>query len=177
MNAVGYMTMPDKFYYRDVFLQGKPQHDRFDRFAIKHPPMDVGKRAKIFSPFDALKGFNEVVAAKEVPYVNRVELTEENKEKIGHALTVLRNLTYNSRMAKQNHVVVTITYYVPCYDENHESYTVQGLYKTLTGVCWKVDPEIRQEIVVDSKRIPFGDILQISSSSHFLDFDDRIYEA
>ena len=80
MNAVGYMTMPDKFYYMDVFLQGKPQHDRYDRFSIKHPPMDVGKRAKIFSPFDALKGFNEAVAAKEVPYVNRIELTEEDKK-------------------------------------------------------------------------------------------------
>ena len=35
MNAVGYMPMPEKFRYRDVFLLGKPQHARNDRFSIK----------------------------------------------------------------------------------------------------------------------------------------------
>lgn len=59
------MAMPADFRYRDVFLKGKPQHDRFDLFRIRHPSMDVGRRAKIFSPFDALKGFNEAIASKD----------------------------------------------------------------------------------------------------------------
>ena len=65
MRAVGVMAMPGNFRYRDVFLKGKPRHDRYDPFRIRHPRMDRGKRAKIFAPFDALKGFREAVAAEE----------------------------------------------------------------------------------------------------------------
>ena len=72
------MAMPADFRYRDVFLKGKPQHDRFDLFRIRHPSMDVGRRAKIFSPFDALKGFNEAIASKDVLYRERVELSDED---------------------------------------------------------------------------------------------------
>ena len=56
---IGAMAMPANFQYRDVFIKGYPQHERFDSFRLKHPAMDYGRRAKIFSPFDALKGFNE----------------------------------------------------------------------------------------------------------------------
>ena len=62
MSRIGEMNMPAGFRYKDVFEKGKPQHDRFDSFSIRHPRMDVGKRAKIFAPFDALKGFDEAVA-------------------------------------------------------------------------------------------------------------------
>lgn len=63
MSAVGDMAMPVNFRYRDVFLKGRPQHDRYDPFRIRHPRMDRRKRAKIFAPFDALKGFSEAIAA------------------------------------------------------------------------------------------------------------------
>lgn len=161
MDTVGFMTMPDNFRYRDVFLLGKPQHDRYDRFSMKHPPMNVGRRAKIFSPFDALKGFNEAVAAKEIRYTNQIELAEEDQKEINRKLTVLHNLTCNSRKARQNQVEVIVTYYIPCSDVNHDAYGLQGIYKTITGVCWNVDYEIKKEIVVGQKRIPFERILQI----------------
>ena len=51
--------------YQKVYEKGKPVHQKFDSFSIKHPPMDISKRAKIFSPFDALKGFNEELAKTE----------------------------------------------------------------------------------------------------------------
>ena len=79
MSSIGVMAMPADFRYRDVFLKGKPQHDRFDLFRIRHPSMDVGRRAKIFSPFDALKGFNEAIASKDVLYRERVELSDEDR--------------------------------------------------------------------------------------------------
>lgn len=161
MNTVGYMTMPEQFSYREVFLLGKPQHDPYDRFTIKHPPMNVGRRAKIFSPFDALKGFNETVASKEVLYTSQIELTEEEKDELNRKLTILHNLTYNSRMARQNHVEVIVTYYIPCNDVNHDAYRVKGVYKTITGVCWKVDPDINQEIVIGNKKISFQYIKDI----------------
>ena len=56
---------PSSFRYRNVYEKGKPTHDRLDSFSVKHPPMDLSRRAKIFSPFDALKGFNEAIISKE----------------------------------------------------------------------------------------------------------------
>ena len=51
--------------YRKVYERGKPKHSPFDDFSIKHPAMDLSRRAKIFSPFDALKGFDEEIASTE----------------------------------------------------------------------------------------------------------------
>ena len=62
---IGYMKMPAGFRYMDVYLKGRPQHDKYDSFSIRHPAMDVTHRAKIFNPFDALKGFNEALEAAE----------------------------------------------------------------------------------------------------------------
>lgn len=163
MNAVGYMTMPAEFAYRDVFLLGKPEHDRYDLFSAKHPKMDVGHRAKIFAPFDALKGFSEAVASKDVLYVDHVELQDEDRAELNRRLEILHNLTFNGRMARQNRVHVSVTYYEPCMDVNSEVYGLKGQYKTISGICWKVDSEIEQTIRVDRKEIPFEDILKIES--------------
>ena len=53
------------FKYEDVCRKGKPVHEEGDSFLIKHPPMELSKRAKIFNPFDALKGFNEEIRKTE----------------------------------------------------------------------------------------------------------------
>ena len=102
MTAVGVMPMPTDFSYRDVFLRGKPEHDRYDLFRIKHPMMDVGHRAKIFAPFDALKGFGAAIASKGVVYTPRVELEREEREELDRRLRILRELTRNSAMARRN---------------------------------------------------------------------------
>ena len=57
---LGDMPMPKNFKYLNVYLQGKPQHEPFDSFRLKHPSMPLQKRAKIFAPFDALRGFDFV---------------------------------------------------------------------------------------------------------------------
>ncbi len=58
--------MYNTFKYQKVYDKGKPVHQKFDSFSIKHPAMDLTRRAKIFSPFDALKGFNEEIAKTEI---------------------------------------------------------------------------------------------------------------
>lgn len=80
MNAIGVMAMPVNFPYRDVFLKGKPQHGRYDPFRIRHPSMERGKRAKIFAPFDALRGFGEAVASKDVIYEDKITLGPQEQE-------------------------------------------------------------------------------------------------
>ena len=79
--------MPADFRYREVFLKGKPQHDRFDPFRIRHPSMDRGRRAKIFAPFDALRGFREAIAAKDVPDSNEVQLSREEPDERRRPIT------------------------------------------------------------------------------------------
>ena len=66
MRPVGEMSMPDGFRYREVMDRGRPRHEKLDAFTARHPRMDIGHRAKIFMPFDALKGFKEAITEQEV---------------------------------------------------------------------------------------------------------------
>ncbi len=51
------------FRYQDVLDKGRPCHDPLDPFSLRHPPMLLSRRAKIFAPFDALKGYTEAINA------------------------------------------------------------------------------------------------------------------
>ena len=168
--------MPADFQYRDVFLKGKPEHDRYDSFRIKHPRMNVGHRAKIFAPFDALKGFSDAVSSKDILYEDRKDLAQEDREEIDRRLHILHNLTWNGRIARTNQVQISVTYYVPCTDENSEAYGYRGQYQTITGICWKVDPEVGRTILVDKATIEIEDVLRIESTdgifSESWDFPD-----
>ena len=59
------LRIPPDFRYREVLLKGRPRHAPTDSFSIRHPSMDPGRRARIFQPFDALKGFREAVSEEE----------------------------------------------------------------------------------------------------------------
>ena len=162
---IGDIPMPAGFRYREILLKGKPKHDKTDAFRIRHPSMDVGKRAKILAPFDALKGFNEAVASKDVLYENKRELNEEDQAELNRRLDILHGLTYNSRMARENHVRVTVTYYIPCNDKENEAYGYRGQYQQLTGICRNVDAEVTQTIRIDDRKIQFADIRSIEADT------------
>ncbi len=149
MSAVGVMAMPADFRYREVFLKGKPLHDCYDPFRIRHPSMDRRRRAKIFSPFDALRGFNEAVTAKDILYEDRITLSREDSDELNRRLGILHALTGNSRMARANHVQVTVTWYELCRDEDHEAYGLRGRYRTTTGICRNVDAGVTKTILLD----------------------------
>jgi hypothetical protein len=51
-----------EFAYSDIIGLRRPVHDG-DVFSRRHPKMTQLNRAKIFAPFDALKGFSEAIAA------------------------------------------------------------------------------------------------------------------
>ncbi len=174
MIAIGVMAMPVNFRYREVLIKGKPQHDKFDPFRLKHPLMDHGHRAKIFSPFDALKGFSEAVAAKDVLYDNRVELSPEAAAELDRRLVILHDLTYNSRMARSNRVRVSVTYFEPCSDENHDAYGKKGCYKTIDGICYNVDTEAEHTILIDRTKISLASVLRIEADNDIFkkDWDD-----
>ena len=147
--------------YIQISEKGKPQHTKFDDFYRKHPFMDVGKRAKIFAPFAALRGFEGCILDKEVQYQPKIILDEDVKDEIAQQLEVLHVLTINSRAARNNHVVVSVTYFIPCSDKNHEAYGYRGQYVTITGVCKKVDDTITHTITVGGLVISLDDIYKI----------------
>ena len=65
MERLGDTPEPAGFRYREIFRKGKPQHTETDPFRCRHPCMEVGRRARIFAPFDALRGFREALAGRE----------------------------------------------------------------------------------------------------------------
>ena len=155
---VGYMTMPANFRYAGVYAKGQPQHRAFDAFRLKHPEMDHGKRAKIFAPFDALKGFSDAVAAKETLYENRKELDDDTKEDIDRKLGILHRLTVNGRAARENKPVITVTFFLPCDDPDNAAYGRRGQYLTLTGTCVRVG---MHALYLEKRIIQFRDIAAI----------------
>ena len=58
------IKIPSDFKYKDVFLKGRPVHNANDSFSSRHPPMPAERWAKIFNPFDALKGFREAIESR-----------------------------------------------------------------------------------------------------------------
>lgn len=163
MYAIGVMPIPKDFKYLDVLRKGKPRHDRYDDFSVRHPKMDCGKRAKLFAPFDALRGFNFAISRKEVLYVDKPELSREDERELNRQLDILRNLTFNSRLARENAVFVTVTRFVPCTDQEHEACGKRGQLQIVSGICRNVDPDITKTICIGGEVIAFRDILKIES--------------
>lgn len=161
MNSPKNITIPEGFRYREVLRRGKPVHEKFDSFSIRHPSMPLEKRAKIFSPFDALKGFNEAISSKDIIYEYRKTLSEEDMQILDQKLCMLRQLTINSKSARVNRIPVEITYF--CLLEDPGMQEEKGSYLTDSGILMKVDDFSRMLILNDDKRIPIDDIISISS--------------
>ena len=158
--VIGYMPMPVSFKYRSLFLQGRPRHEKYDDFWMKHPPMDHVHRAKIFAPFDALAGFDDSIDSKKVLYEEKRVLSETEIGDLNDKLSLLHSLTCNSRVARMNNPVATVTYFVPCSDEHNDWYNRGGLYESYTGTVKKVDAG---NLVIDDRAIALEDIVRIDT--------------
>ena len=177
-----YSSMPVGFRYTKVYGRGKPEHTGSDPFRLKHPPMDLGRRAKIFAPFDALKGFREAVAAEEIGYSARPVLSEEALEALNYRLSALFELL-SVNEPHSGPVPVTVSYFAPCGEEGtggagkiagdsagntgngelSES-GAAGLCRTETGLLFRVDPEEKM-LYTDFAVIPFTDLLSVESEA------------
>ncbi|MBR4656021.1 MAG: hypothetical protein IKO68_05525 [Oscillospiraceae bacterium] len=165
MEAIGVVPIPKDFRYMSVLQKGRPIHDKLGNFSIHHPPMPTSQRAKQFAPFDALAGFSDSIGAKEIQYEAQKELSREEERELNRRLEILHNLTYNSRMARINRPCITVFYFVPCADPQHPAFGVLGKYKTISGVCGQVDPDLTQTLLVNGQRISFDTIWKIESNS------------
>lgn len=164
--SVGAMSMPPGFRYADVFRCGRPRHgtpgvlSTYDRFYQKHPPMDTSRRAKIFAPFDALRGFSNAIAGKEVLYEERRELTEGEREALDRELALLRQRTPDSRAVREHPVRASLTFFQPCQDMENAAFGKRGTYQTVTGTVRRVDP-LRRTVLLGEQCIQINEIISI----------------
>ena len=156
-------TLPAGFKYKAAFFAGRPCHSD-DHFSFLHPKMDRRRRAKIFAPFDALEGYSESIDSKNIEYVERIDLEEDDRRELNRRIQILHALTYNGKMARANRVQISVSYYVPCADEHNFAYQLRGRYKTISGICWKVDSDVTNTIKIDEAVISLTDVIEITAA-------------
>ena len=161
MNDPKNIKIPKGFRYSEVLRRGKPVHEKFDSFSIRHPSMPLEKRAKIFSPFDALKGFSEAISAKDVIYEYRKTLSDEDMRVLDQKLCLLRQLTINSKASRVSSIPVEVTYFHRSEDPDMQE--EKGSYLTDSGILRKVYDFSRILILNDDTRIPIDDIISINN--------------
>lgn len=155
------IQMPANFRYRDVSRKGRPVHAPMDAFSIRHPAMPLSRRAKIFSPFDALEGFNEAIASKDIIYVPKKILSEDERAELDRKVLLLRKQVSGSGSCREHPLRVRLEYFVPCSDPASDAYGNLGIYMTITGICRGVDP-VRRLIHIDDLEIPVDRISQLA---------------
>lgn len=147
------------------FRSGRPRHMFLDDFCLKHPAMDLKRRAKIFSPFDALRGFGDAISSKETSYTDRILLDDSEQRSLNRKLFLLHNYTCTDRMSKENRILVTITRFLPREDSRDLAFlSDQGIYTKISGMVLKVD-DVHEALTLqcesDRITIDFEDILDI----------------
>ena len=164
-SMIGAMQMPTGFKFKDIFMRGRPRHTKCDSFSLKHPPMPASRWAKIFSPFDALEGFDEKIAEKDALYEQKKELSEYQKAELDQKIRMLRSLTLNGRIARENQIRVTIRYFSSCMDRNHDSYGKEGQYRDASGMVLSVGMDhILLRAENGEQALLFDDILSIGTT-------------
>ena len=150
MSTIGFMTMPVDFKYKKAHRLGRPRHEKYSDFWRRHTPMDRVRRAKLFSPFDALRGFDEEIESQNIQYVERSIPADPNQKL--------------QRLQKQPQAV-TIRFFAPCTDETNEAFEKGlGLYKTVSGMVRDIDP-VTETLRVNDTLISFEDIREITETS------------
>lgn len=157
---IGVMPQPTDFKYARIAERGRPVHNG-DYFSIRHPHMSCARRAKIFAPFAALRGFDFEILCKDVRYEEKRELTLQQSEALNDTLHFLHNAARNRHMVVCSPVTITVEYYIPCSDVHHEDYRKKGSYILQSGVLQYVD-EITKTIRIDDTVIAFANLYRIS---------------
>lgn len=105
--------------YRDMIHLSRP--------ISRHPKMSVENRAKLFTPFSALRGFDIEILTKEQDrlLVSQVTLDADQQELIRHRLNALRSGQW-----------VTVTYF---RSEKELEGILLGEYVIQTGKVRRVD--------------------------------------
>ena len=147
--------------YGDIIEMERTQTEESLR---KHPRMTLQNRAKIFSPFAALRGYDEQLAAEKqrTERVAKRILTEEEKSALSDRLMqVTKGMTITVRYFKE--------------DTAHPEIPAVGNYITLTGKADRIDPVFRTLQVGDIV-VPFEDLVEVSGERIEENLPDFFYQ-
>ena len=133
--------------YGDILEMERPQTEESLR---KHPRMTLQNRAKIFSPFSPLRGYDEQLAA-EKQHTERVAKRILTEEEIAALSDRLMQVTKG--------MTITVRYFKE--DTAHPEVPAVGNYITLTGKADRIDPVFRTLQVGDIV-VPFEDLVEVS---------------
>lgn len=120
--------------YQDILHLSRPEP------SYRHPRMPVAGRAKIFSPFAALRGYEEEIAEEEwkKKRVPKKLLSEEKSLQISALL---------SHVEKGTHL--TVRYFKA--DMRHSATPPLGIYKEVSGIVTRIDSVFQKLIISDGE--------------------------
>ncbi len=123
--------------YQDILYLSRP--------ISKHPKMSVENRAKLFTPFSALRGFDIEILTTEQDrlLVPQISLASDREEEIYRLLNGLHQGDW-----------ATVTYFVPV---KHIAGQLLGEYTVVSDTVKKVD-DVEQFLVLEGYPIPFSTI-------------------
>ena len=101
--------------------------------------MKISERAKIFAPFDALKGFREMLSEQEFIKENKKELSDDMIEELSHIINSLK-----------------VGYLIELKHYNKK----EECYQKTIGVLTKIDTTYKRLVIVKTK-IDIDDIFEI----------------
>lgn len=110
----------------------------------RHSRMPMANRAAQFSPFAALSGYDDAVKETARLTDGKIELTEEEKANLDARLQLL-----------EPGIAASFTYFQP------DSRKQGGAYVTASGEVKRIDGIAREIILMDGRRIPIDDILEV----------------
>ena len=121
--------------YSDILHLSRPEPP------VKHPRMALSNRAKIFSPFAALRGFDDEISSEGASklLVKKIELSDEEKNNLSDKLLQIKK-----------GMKVVVRYFVKTTENT-------GKYMSVTGTVVMIDPVYRElKIMQDSDRKTVG---------------------
>ena len=161
---IGYMPMPADFPYKKILKMGRPKHERFSDFGIRHPSMSCSRRAKIFAPFDALAGFSDRINRKETIYEAKRALSEEEKASLGRKLMYINHLFIKAKHRKTSFPEVSVTFFEPCDDPENDAFGTKGIYKNITGTVNQMDLEYDRTLTIDGRILDVEDLIDLKGN-------------
>lgn len=123
--------------YQDILYCSRP--------VSRHPKMSIENRAKLFTPFSALRGFDIEILTQEQDrlLVPQISLASDREEEIYRVLNGLHQGDW-----------ATVTYFVPV---KHIAQQLLGEYTVVSGEVKRVD-DVEQLLVLEGYPIPFCNI-------------------
>ena len=123
--------------YQDIVYCSRP--------VSRHPKMSIENRAKLFTPFSALRGFDIEILTQEQDrlLMPQISLASDREEEIYRVLNGLHQGDW-----------ATVTYFVPV---KHIAQQLLGEYTVVSGEVKRVD-DVEQLLVLEGYPIPFGNI-------------------